>query len=177
MFCLACKHLFKLWIKLSVYTVCLFRPVRDMHICTSSWSFMSTNRILFWVNNHDTSVICVIHLQYIPVIMHIHYNDVIMGATASQITNLTIVYSTDYSDADQRKHQSSASLAFERGIHRGPVISPYKWPVTGKCFHLMTSSWLAFYRGAVLVLYFTHTLQDHFNCTGWEIIRLPGIAR
>ena len=39
-----------------------------------------------------------------------------MGAMASQITSLTIVYSTVYSDADQRKHQSSASLAFVRGI-------------------------------------------------------------
>ena len=61
-----------------------------------------------------------------------HYNDVIMGAMASQITNLTIVYATVYSDADQRKHQSSASLAFVRGIHRGPVNSPHKWPVTRK---------------------------------------------
>ena len=43
-----------------------------------------------------------------------------MGAIASQITSLTIVYSIVYSDADQRKHQSSASLAFVRGIHRGP---------------------------------------------------------
>ena len=51
----------------------------------------------------------------------VHYNDVIIGAKASQITSLTIVYSTVYSDADQRKHQSSASLAFVRGIHRGPV--------------------------------------------------------
>ena len=47
-----------------------------------------------------------------------HYTDVIMAAIASQITSLTIVYSTVYSDADQRKHQSSASLAFVRGIHR-----------------------------------------------------------
>ena len=61
-----------------------------------------------------------------------HYCDVIMGATASQITSLTIVYSTIHSDADQRKHQSSASLAFVRGIHRWPVISPHKWPVTRK---------------------------------------------
>ena len=49
----------------------------------------------------------------------LHYNDVIMGAIASQITSLTIVYSTVYSDADQRKHQSSASLAFVRGNSRG----------------------------------------------------------
>ena len=65
-----------------------------------------------------------------------HYNDVIMGAIASQVTSLTIVYSTVYSDADQRKHQSSVSLAFVRGIHRGPVNSPHKWPVTRKMFPL-----------------------------------------
>ena len=47
-----------------------------------------------------------------------HYADVTMGAMASQITSLTIVYSTVYSDADQRKHQGSASLAFVWGIHR-----------------------------------------------------------
>ena len=57
-----------------------------------------------------------------------------MGTMASQITNLTIVYSTVYSGADQRKHQSSASLAFVRGIRRGPVNSPHKWPVTRKMF-------------------------------------------
>ena len=57
-----------------------------------------------------------------------------MGAIASQITSLTIVYSTVYSDADKKKHQSSASLAFVRGIHRGPVNSPHKWPVTRKMF-------------------------------------------
>ena len=48
----------------------------------------------------------------------IHYIDVIMTTMASQITSLTVVYSTVYSDADQRKHQSSASLAFVWGIHR-----------------------------------------------------------
>ena len=64
----------------------------------------------------------------------IHYDDVMTGAMASQITSLTIVYSTVYSDADQRKHQSSASLAIVRGIHRGPVNSPHKWPVTRKMF-------------------------------------------
>ena len=57
-----------------------------------------------------------------------------MDTMASQITSLTIVYLTVYSDADQRKHQSSASLAFVRGIHRWPVISPHKWPVTRKMF-------------------------------------------
>ena len=61
-----------------------------------------------------------------------HYVDIIMGTIASQITSLTIVYSTVYSDADQRKHQISASLAFVWGIHRRPVNSLHKWRVTRK---------------------------------------------
>ena len=64
----------------------------------------------------------------------IHYCDVIMNTIASQITSLTIVYLTVNSGTDQRKHQSSASLAFVRGIHRRPVNSPHKGPVTRKMF-------------------------------------------
>ena len=64
----------------------------------------------------------------------VHYNDVIMSAMASQITSLTIVYSTVYSGTDQRTHQSSTSLAFLRGIRRWPVNSPHKGPVTRKMF-------------------------------------------
>ena len=47
-----------------------------------------------------------------------------MSAMASQIISLATVCSTVYSDADQRKHQSSASLSFVWGIHRWPVNSP-----------------------------------------------------
>ena len=49
--------------------------------------------------------------------LSLHYNDVTMSVVASEITSLMIVYSTIYSSADQRKHQSSASLAFVLGIH------------------------------------------------------------
>ena len=49
-------------------------------------------------------------------------------------TSSTTVYSTVYSGWDQRKHPSSASLAFVRGIHRGPVNSPHKWSVRRKMF-------------------------------------------
>ena len=66
--------------------------------------------------------------------VYIHYCDVIMTTMASQITSLTIVYSTVYPGADERKHQSSASLVFVRGIHRWPVNSPHKGPVTRKMF-------------------------------------------
>ena len=72
-----------------------------------------------------------------------------MSTMASQITSLTSVYSTVCSFAHQRKHQSSASLAFVRGIHRWPVNSLHKGQWRGKCFHLMTSSrfdkWKFFY--------------------------------
>ena len=57
-----------------------------------------------------------------------------MSLMASQITSLTIVYSTVYSDADQRKHQSSTSLAFVQGMNQWPVNSPHKGPVTRKMF-------------------------------------------
>ena len=63
-----------------------------------------------------------------------HYDDVIMGTIASQITSLTIVCTTIYSDADQRKYQSSAPLVFVRRIHQRPVNSPHKWPVTRTMF-------------------------------------------
>ena len=56
---------------------------------------------------------------------------------ASQITGILIVCSTIWYVEDQRKHQSSPSLAFVRGIHQWPVV---QWQ--GKCFHLMTSSWV-----------------------------------
>ena len=76
---------------------------------------------------------------------------------ASQIASPTVVYSNVYAGADKREHPSSALLAFLRGIHRSPVNSPHKGPVTWKCFHLMTSSWetcvgyhcLTFYRDQI----------------------------
>ena len=63
-----------------------------------------------------------------------HYSDVIMSAMASQITGVLIVCLNVCSVADQRKHQSSMSLAFVRGIHRWHVNSPHKGPVTRKMF-------------------------------------------
>ena len=65
-------------------------------------------------------------LVMILVILNTHYSDVIMDTMASQITSLTIVYSTVYSGADERKHKSSTSLAVVRGIHRWSVNSAHK---------------------------------------------------
>ena len=86
---------------------------------------------------HSTSVLSF----YIDVVFTLsHYFDVIMTTMASQITSLTVIYWIVYSDADQRKHQSSAWLAFVRGIHRDRWIPRTKDQLRGKCFHLMTSS-------------------------------------
>ena len=57
-----------------------------------------------------------------------------MSEMASKIPSVSIVYSTVCSGADQRKHQSSVSLVFVRGIHLWPVNSPHKGPVTRKMF-------------------------------------------
>ena len=79
---------------------------------------MACRKCIIWINPLQSS----------------HYNDVIISAMASQITSCTIVYSTSYQGADQRKHQSFASLAFVRGIHWSPVNSPHNGPVTRKMF-------------------------------------------
>ena len=87
--------------------------------------------------------------RFIPFI-HSHYCDVMMGTIASQVTSPAIVYLIFHSGADQRKHQSSASLAFVLGIRRGPMNSPHKWPVTWKMVQLddviMQFSWLQWCR-------------------------------
>ena len=76
-----------------------------------------------------------------------------MSAMTSQITSHTTVHSTVYSGADQRKHQSSALPAFVGGIHRSPVNSPHKGPVTWKMFPfddvIMASCQTAYQSGTV----------------------------
>ena len=98
-------------------------------------SLRASNSKLFfpiWCRHHALLTYTLNSLQVWPISSH--YDDVIMGAMASQITCFTIVHSTVISSADQSKHQSSASLAFVWGTHRGPVNSTHKWPVTRKMF-------------------------------------------
>ena len=83
-----------------------------------------------------------------------------MNAMASQITSLTSVYSTVYSDTDQRKLQSSASLAFVRGIHRGRLNSPHKWPVTRKMFPFDDVIMRKYASGLFLCYFHTNIASD-----------------
>ena len=89
----------------------------------------------------------------------VHYDDVITSATASQITSLTIVYSIVYSAADQRKHQNSVSMAFVRGIHRGPVNSPHKWPVKRKMFPFDD-------------VIMRHPASCYFGSCWWQVVKM-----
>ena len=93
-----------------------------------------------------------------------------MTTIASQITSLTIIYSTVYSDADLRKHQSSAPPAFVWGIHRDRWIPRTNGQLRGKCFHLMTSSCWQDYHYNTYIAYNFATI----NATRlWNNQRLP----
>ena len=97
----------------ATYVACLF-TIWDLDHMQRIYSYTSGSGI------HD--------MQYVPG----HYNDVIMSAIASPASPL---FTQPFiQGADQRKHQSSESLAFVRGIHRWPVYSPQKGPVTQKMF-------------------------------------------
>ena len=71
-----------------------------------------------------------------------------------------------YSDADQRKHQSSVSLAFVRGIQRGPVNPPHKWPVARKMFpfdDVIMIKYLVLHRWQVIVWTNAGTVYLHLE--------------
>ena len=98
-----------------------------------------------WTNKYIYTYWCLRMLSFAVDCIHLtnlryffrklHYSDVIMSAIASRITSISIVCSAVCSGADQRKHRSSASLAFVTGIHQWLVNSPHKGPVMRKMFH------------------------------------------
>ena len=89
-----------------------------------------------------------------------YYNDVMLGTMASQITSLAIFYSITY--AGQRKHQNSASLAFVCGIHRWPVNSLQKSPVTRKMF---------LFDDIIMLSYRVYTMAaDVLATQGWKYV-------
>ena len=104
----------------------------------------------------------------------------IMGAIASQITSLTIVYSAVYSDTDQRKHQSSASLAFVWGIHRSPVNSPHQWTVTRKMFPfddvIMKYHWNTITRKTGISTLYTVNILDTDNTATYRAMPVMVLA-
>ena len=112
------------WLYRTCDQVWKFQNSHTSCTCLYIYTYIHIYAYMHWVSFDLTSMV-----KSMSIIM-LHYNDVVMSAMASQSTSLTIVYSSVHSGVDQRKHQSSASLAFVWGIHRWPMNSPHKWPVT-----------------------------------------------
>ena len=105
------------------YNFCTWQVWHETHICCQGMRKICSDdkkwNTTKWNFNHAGNV---------------HYSDVIMSAMASQITGVLIVCLNVCSVRDERKHQSSMSLAFVRGIHQWQVNFPHKGPVTRKMF-------------------------------------------
>ena len=106
--------------------------MRDLNPGLTGGMKVFYSKLLPWVHSNQTKI-C-ISPQPGVIQFQQHYSDVMMSVIVSQITSLTIVYPTVYSGTYERIHQSSASLAFVRGIHRWLLNSPHKGPVTWKMF-------------------------------------------
>ena len=105
---------------------------------TPTWT--SKDKVLTHYSRHNTvSPPERLHYQIFLFTLRWHHNE--RDGISNHQPN-DFFYRKTYSGADQRKHQSSASLAFVRGIHRWPVNSRTNVQKRGKCFHLMTSSWI-----------------------------------
>ena len=111
-----------------VQLLCLVCSVLSVWVVTQAYTALSLSWTMDERQRHSWHWL----RQLLPPLLH--HGDVVMSAMASQITSVLIVYLPACSGADQRKHQSSASLAFVRGIHRWPVNSPHKGSVTRKLF-------------------------------------------
>ena len=96
-----------------------------------------------------------------PDLWNPHYSDIMMSALVSQITGVSIVCSAVCSGIGQRKHQSTASLAFVRGNHRWPMDSPHTGPVTRKMFPF----------GDVIML--TKSSGEIAHCQSLQIAHIP----
>ena len=101
-----------------------FQEIGNLAIQNNEWYLSIANCFTYIWNSENISLLTS------------NFSDVIMKAMASQITSVSMVCFTVCSGADQRNHQSSASLAFVMGMHRWPVNSPHKGPVTRKMFPL-----------------------------------------
>ena len=117
----------------TILTKCTTHQYNIQQLCDTNDVYLSAWLSLHRHCKYMISVPLQWNIRPIWEIMVVHYHqygDIIMGVLVSQITNLTIIYSTVHSGADQRKQQSSESLSVVWEIHRWPGNSPHKWPVT-----------------------------------------------
>ena len=132
-----------------------------LQIIPKLWRNHPSNRY----HSHRLQILLMLFTETLfPFPRPVHYNVAIMSAMVSQITGLTSVYSTVSSGTGQRKHQSSASLAFVREIHWWPVNSPHKGPVTRKMFPFPD----------VIMVWDHHVPTPIFHC--WKHSTLAAVA-
>ena len=96
--------------------------VRQCHVVTTTYCVINDNKV---------GIMATLGFQCR------HYNRVIMGTIASQITSFTIVYSIVYSDLFRCRSKKTSKLRLTglcAGNSPGPVNSLHKWPVTWKMF-------------------------------------------
>ena len=121
-----CKHIWSLYEIhsmniLSTFIIEKLYILARKNVCTEQYGSVKFTKL--WLVCWDVfinSQFCVYSHVYLSW-KQIHYSDVIMSAMASHNTGVSIVYLTVFSGKDQKHYQSFASLAFVRGIHRGPV--------------------------------------------------------
>ena len=155
------------------HSICSTKITLYWNISLGLWTFVAkmTPRLKCgFCSYNGTGGIAIQKTHMQSSLLNSHYIDVIMGGMASQITSLTIAYSTVYSGADQSKHQSSASLAFLWGIYRGPVNSPHKWPVTWKIFSFVDVIMQT-------LLTFDYLLPFSSRAMEWKLVRCEALIR
>ena len=119
--------------KISHYSNNVSKTITAYHYAVKSWINLGDES--FQIKSPTKARLKSCDLVWLGLYWRIYHNgDVIMSTMASHIASLSIVCWSVCSGADQTKHQSSASLAFVRGIHRRPVNSPHKGTVTRKTF-------------------------------------------
>ena len=111
--CTANGHRINWYTFLTMNYLYLYRA--DSRFAPSQWeTSLQSNAVSHWLGSSlESALLCICASVKVwqKTVIFVHYTDVIMTTMASQITSLTVVYSTIYSDADQRKRQNSASLA------------------------------------------------------------------
>ena len=103
-----------------------------------------------------------------------------MSVMASQITSLTIAYSIFYLSADQRKHQSSALLAFVRRIHRRLMNSLHKGPVMQKMFpfnDVIMTKFSSYWSTMIFQVYVEESSAELMWNEKWILIGLASLCR
>ena len=122
--------------KCSVMTKNIYGPNRNAEfiLADSATRILQMKPPAILRMQYSISMVLSIQIFFCQLVMLHHYSDVIMSVMSSQITSIDNVCLAACSGTDQRKHQSSVSLAFVRWIHRWLVNSSHKGPVTWKMF-------------------------------------------